>query len=469
VKLMESLPLHMIDSVLERTSEVHSGVAPTLGAQPCASIARHWRDRGLRPGDLVLLGLPNSPGLLSHFFGVMAAGGVPALVAPDLPAARWCELASTLNARAALAVRLPANLGELEHLETIDGLRSAVLLPRTEPSAQPGEVILITSGTSGAASGCVFGFESLLLNATRHADSIDQGGADTVLINLPLFFSFTLVAQALASYLRGSQLAISGPPFHPQSYLRSLDKYGVTISSLTPVLVKSLLAYGQAFPRCVRALSVGGAPLAVEDVERLLNLLAGRDLYLTYGLTQAGPRVSTNKVSRACPQRFSSVGLPLAGTKVELEEMADGSGRKQLLVTSGTVMRRRIGLVESRPPNEFRGPGFIATGDAFEQDAEGYLYFQARLSDFLARGDSKVCLATVRRVAGELPFVSRAKTQIIDHHDGTSDFKLLLVADPSGHLTAAEYQVQLARRLRRCELPAQIVVVPEIDQLLEYK
>jgi long-chain acyl-CoA synthetase len=466
---MECLPLKTVEGFLERTCEVPTGAAPAVASLPCASIARHWREWGLRPGDLVLLALPNSPGLLSHFFGVLAAGGVPALVPPDTPAARWRELAGALAARGALAVRLPAGLAGLERLDTIDGLHAALFQPAAEPAAQRGEVVLLTSGTSGVASGCVFGLEALLLNATRHADSIGQRGSDTVLINLPLHFSFTLVAQATATCLRGGRLAISGPPFHAPSYLRSVEEYGATVSSLTPVLVRSLLAAGRPWPHHLRVLTVGGAALPAEDVERLLRLREGRELYLTYGLTQAGPRVSTLAASRDAPQRFTSVGLPLAGTRVELEEVPDGSGRKQLLVSSETVMRRRIGLVEGRPLDELRAPGVLASGDAFERDADGYLYFRGRLLDFITRGDDKVCLASVRRLAGELPYVRRAKTHVICKDDGSTDFRLLLVAASGCPFSEADYQARLARLLRRSELPAQIVVVPEAEQPAEYK
>ena len=466
---MECLPLKTVEGFLERTRAVPTGAAPAVAPQSCASIARHWREWGLRPGDLVLLALPNSPGLLSHFFGVLEAGGVPALVPPDTPAARWRELVGTLAARGALAVRLPAGLAGIERLATIDGLHAALFQPAAEPAAERSEVVLLTSGTSGVASGCVFGLEALLLNATRHADSIGQRGSDTVLINLPLHFSFSMVAQAMATCLRGGRLAISGPPFHAPSYLRSVEEYGATVSSLTPVLVRSLLAAGRPWPRHLRVLSVGAAALPAEDVERLLGLGEGRELYLTYGLTQAGPRVSTLAASRDAPQRFTSVGLPLAGTRVELEEVPDGSGRKQLLVSSETVMRRRIGLVEGRSSDELRAPGLLATGDAFEQDPEGYLYYRGRLSDFIARGDDKVCLATVRRLAGQLPHVRRAKTQLICNQDGSTDFRLLLVAAPCCPLTEADYQARLARLLRRSELPAQIVVVPEAEEPAEYK
>src|SRR5258708_7677399 len=73
---------------------------PERGVPACASLAQAWRRRGLRPGDLVLLCLPNGAELLHQFFGVLTAGGVPALLPPMVPAARLREISQSMGARA---------------------------------------------------------------------------------------------------------------------------------------------------------------------------------------------------------------------------------------------------------------------------------------------------------------------------------------------------------------------------------
>jgi acyl-CoA synthetase (AMP-forming)/AMP-acid ligase II len=299
------------------------------------------------------------------------------------------------------------------------------------------------------------------LNGTRHADSIGQRADDTVLVNLPLCFSFALVAQALATFSRGGRLVIAGPPFHPHSYASAIAEHGVTVSSLTPVLIRAILKTEEPFPAGLRVLSVGGDSLPADDVERLLQKRPGGELYLTYGLTQCGPRVSTLAAHCEPACRYSSVGLPLAGTEVRLEELGDGTGMKQLFVSSATVMRRRIGLVEGRQGGDGGSSGFIATGDVFDQDEAGYLYFRGRLSDFIIRDGNKICLAAIRRAAAKLPLVLRTKTQVCAREDGTTDFDLTIVADTSHQAEAIDYRVQLGRFLRRSDFPRHLRVVAE--------
>jgi long-chain acyl-CoA synthetase len=446
-----SLSPQFLDSFVKRTVEALPDGASHC-APCCESIGQRWQRLGLRPGDVVLLCLPNGKELLNQFFGVLMAQGVPALVPPNMPAARLGEIFKALGARAIGAFRLPSGDFFGQRHEEIGQLRVAMFPPALEPAAAPGEVVLLTSGTSGFASACVFDFDALLLNARRHADSIGQRSDDTVLVSLPIYFSFGLVSQVLASLVRGSRLIISGPPFNARLYEKTLREYGVTVSSLTPVLARSLIHSSASYLRELRVLSVGGDALEPDMVGRLVELRQGGELYLTYGLTQAGPRVSTLAVHAEGPYRYSSVGLPMEGTSVCLRQTSDANGLKELYVASDTVMKRPIGRVEGRSHHDLVGPKTVATGDAFEQDGDGYLYFKGRLSDYISRNGEKISLAAVRRLASRLPHVISARTTVIGCADGGEDFDLELSLSAS--LDAPLDPREMLRGvLRRTEMP----------------
>ncbi len=145
-----------------------------------------------------------------------------------------------------------------------------------------------------------------------------------------------------------------------------------------------------------------------------------------------------------------------------LSDLGDGSGRTELHVSSDTLMRRRIGLVEGRRRDDFAAPGVLATGDLFTQDDEGYLFFQGRLAEYILRGGEKVALATIRRLATLIPGVVAARTRVEPREDG-HDFDLtLIVADGPDLRTPTQYRALLARTVRRGELPRAIDVV--VDQ-----
>ncbi|GHG73237.1 class I adenylate-forming enzyme family protein [Comamonas sp. JC664] len=449
---LAGIALPFIQAFLDRVRDLTT----TASAPPLAQLAASWRARGLRPGDVVLLALPNGAELLAQVFAILAARGVPALVSPSAPTARQQALVEALPARALVTMRRPAPHAPDADRFTLGGAEVALFPETRPPAANPGEMVLLTSGTSGFASGCVFDLDALFRNASRHADAVGLRTGDTVLVNLPLYYSYSLVAQAFASMLRGADLVISGPPFQPAAYSRMLAEQGITVSALTPLLVRALLQQGSALPTQLRSLGVGGDVLSPEHVEQLLRQRPRGELYLTYGLSEAGPRVATLAAHAEPAHRFASVGLPLPGTQVSLVPRAP-NGQKELLVSSDTLMKRRIGLVEGEKLHAWRGHRLLATGDIFDIDADGYLYFQGRLSDFLVRGSEKICMASVRRLATTLPGVLTARTQVVPGAEGDDYEMILTVADegrPTEHVSEA-----LSRLLRLAERPRRIQVV----------
>ncbi|CAM3195481.1 acyl--CoA ligase [Corallococcus sp. ZKHCc1 1396] len=451
---LAGVPLATFQAFLDRIRDL-TEAHPTAD-RAVSSLAAGWIARGLRPGDVVLLALPNGVGLLAQVFAVLAARGVPALVSPASPAGRQQSLVDALPARALVAMRAPAPHAEGVERFALGGAEVALFPDTTPPGAQPGEMVLLTSGTSGFASGCVFDLAALFRNADRHADAVGLRAGDTALVNLPLYYSYSMVAQAFSALRRGLELVISGPPFQPAAYLRLLAEQGITVSALTPLLVRGLLQHGEAFPEGLRCLGVGGDVLAPEHVKRMLQARPEGELYLTYGLSEAGPRVATLAAHAEPERRFASVGLPLPGTEVTLVPRGP-DGQRELFVSSDTVMKRRIGIVEGEKQHALRGPRLLATGDVFDIDAQGYLYFQGRVSDFLVRGSEKISMASVRRLAMMLPGVLTARTQVIKSAEGDDYEVILTVADE--RRSVEQLSRDLFRLLRLAERPRAVQVV----------
>jgi long-chain acyl-CoA synthetase len=417
-----------------------------------------WKRLNLAEGDLVLLALPNGVDLLDHWFAVQEAGGVPALVPPG-QAGRLTELVTVLKPRAVLTATAAGRL-PLDRVEPFLSLWVSITDP-VPPATQSGEIVLLTSGTSGVASACVFDREQLSDNAARHVRSIGQRAGDTVSIHLPLYFSFALVAQALGTMGAGGRLIVGSSPFHAPTFRRVVAEHGVTVTSLTPVLIRALQARGEPWPEGLRVLTVGGDAIAPEAVTRLLAARPGRELYLTYGLTQAGPRVSTLAAHAEPQDRYASVGRPFPEVGVELRDPDPATGAGELLLRSDSAMKRRLGLVEGRAADWAR-PAVLATQDVFRIE-DGYLYFQGRLSDWVTVRGEKVSLTSVRRVAGLLPGAVTAQT--VRANDGY-DLHIGFSGDPPSE---AEARAALRVRLRPGELPRVLRLFAQSDTPTSHK
>ncbi len=418
-----------IAAFLDRATEAGppAGPGPSLDDTLAALAAL-----GLPPGSAVMLALSNSVHMLRLYLSALLLGLVPLAVAPATPSARARMLAERLDVRAVITARPDPQRYGARRLVAVPGA-GAVLTEREEPSPyRAGEVLMSTSGTSGAFSACVHRVASLLRNAQRHARAVGMSENDTVLVSLPLYYSYAMVAQVLAAYLCGAQVVVSGPPFAPAGYLKQLAEHGVTHSSVTPAIVRRLLEGSAGPPSAPRVLTVGGDRTPPEHVARLLADRPGGELYLTYGLTEAGPRVSTLAAHAEPAHRHASVGLPLPGVSVRLRERpGDGEGSGELVVASDTALVRKISDTPSARQSLI-APGVIATGDVFHIDDDGYLYHRGRLSDFVMIRGEKISLSSVRQAVHALPGVERCVTRVRTDDDGTAFVDMeVAVSDPS--------------------------------------
>ncbi|ANY07823.1 class I adenylate-forming enzyme family protein [Pseudonocardia sp. HH130630-07] len=438
-------------------------LAPSAEEFPgLAAVVADLAGVGLRPGTPVAIALSNGRPLLAHWFAAVLLGLVPVAVPPSTPSARIRDLAVELGVEALVAARPdPARFGARRH--TAVGTERLVRLDGPErpvPACEPGEVLLLTSGTSGRSTACVHRYESLARNAAWHCDSVGLDRTDTVLVSLPLYYSYAIVAQALAALHTGARLVLDGPPFAPAPYRTVLQKHDVTQSSVTPTIVRRLLDDGEPLPAGLRSVTVGGDQLAAVHVAGLVRMDPGRRVYATYGLTEAGPRVTTLAAHAEPAARWGSVGVPVGDVRTELRAAAGPGGPQrctgtgELVVHTDTALLRTAGPVGRDP---LAAPGVVATGDLFHRDDAGYLYFDGRRSEFVVVGGEKVSLRTLRHAAQSLPGVVRAEA--VPAEEG-GDVVVDLVVDVAGPDAPGPAQVTtgLAPLLTRVERPRRVSV-----------
>jgi acyl-CoA synthetase (AMP-forming)/AMP-acid ligase II len=444
----------VVGDFLARVEEVSPAADP--GPSELSALVDRFAALPAPPGAVVVIALPNGVRALRFFFAVSLAGHTPVLLSPSTPVTRVREVARELGACA--LVRAAIRTEGVTGITRTGGADLGVFTDWAYRHHGPGHVILMSSGTSGMATGCLHRMDALLRNARRHGRSLGQRAADAALVSLPVYYSFALVAQVLGGLVSGSRLVMAGPPFSVANYLDTVTAKGVTLSSLTPSLVKSVVTAGGELPRPLRTLSVGGQALDPSYVSRLLKLNPELGLYVTYGLTEAGPRVSTLAAHREPPHRHGSVGLPLEG--VEVLTRPTDTGELELLVRSDTVYRRRVGEPAPSKRGDLIEPGLLATGDIGHVDDDGYVYVQGRSSDFAMVRGEKVSTATVRRAAESLPGVVRAATRITAVDDDSAVLELDVYVDAAVPPSEAEMRRHLRSLLTRNELPLTVRIQP---------
>ncbi|PTR23744.1 MULTISPECIES: class I adenylate-forming enzyme family protein [unclassified Pseudomonas] len=425
----------------------------------------YWLDQSLPAGQVVLIAVPNSPDLLAMFAAVLNSNHVPALIAPTTPGDRVMQMVRDFGAGALIRSATHDATWESYGVQNVQDLgrwQVGRVQNAPLPITQPGQVVIATSGTSRAfSSGCVHWFSALQNNALRHARSIGLGRTDRILVNLPMYYSTALVAQTIAALELGAHLVISGPPFLVPTYLEDIHEHRITASSVTPVLLRQINAHSQSLPGCLRLLTVGGDLAAATEVNQCLTANPGLELYLTYGISEAGPRVSTCAAHRASPQQLSSVGLPLEGTQVMILRPSPDSAEGELLVSSDTLLTRKIGQDSHTPIIELNGKRWLKTGDIFSQDHDGYLYFKGRHSDFIVIRDEKVNLGAIKQMCKRVPGVLACRTEVVSDSSVPAGFQLELTVDRDvvQENEGDYFKTRLLKQLKHYERPLAIALL----------
>lgn len=359
----------------------------------------------LQPGSAVLIFAPNSVDFLFHWIAALANGYVPCAIAPSTKTPLVCALQRSLKIAAIVGPQLDPARYQAKHCARI-GAFHAVVCDRTPPSYEPFDVLILTTGTSGSQTACVHTVESLVCNASMTNKTLNITASDKQLVVLPMYHSYGLITQSIGAIISGCELKIDGPPFNANRFADLIRREGISICAITPTIARDLLRRGTVLP-ALRSMSVGGDRVSPGDVMSMLSKSFINELYITYGLTEAGPRVSVLPAHIAPVETYDSVGMAFSDIFTRIET-PDSDGVGQLLVKTPSVCRRKVGGPILRQP--FTSDGFLETGDLFTKDAAGYLRYVARKSDILIVKGEKLNTRSIDVVAELHPDVECART-----------------------------------------------------------
>ena len=398
----------IIDSVDDLTRRISdfSDASPKYD-QLCQGYAR----LALQPGSAVLIFAPNSVEFLFHWIAVLANGYVPCAIAPSTKTSLVKALQKSLNIAAIVGPRLDPARYEAKRFESI-GAFDVVVCDRTPPSYEPFDVLILTTGTSGSQTACVHTVASLVCNASMTNKALNITAVDKQLVVLPMYHCYGLITQSIGAIISGCELKIDGPPFNANRFADLIRKERISICGITPTIARDLLRRGTVLP-ALRSMSIGGDRVSAEEVTSLLSKRFINELYITYGLTEAGPRVSVLPAHTAPVEAYDSVGKPFTDVSIRIEK-PDAGGVGQLLVKTPSVCRRKVGPGIVRQP--FTYDGFLETGDLFTKDAAGYLRYVARKADILIVKGEKLNTRSIDLVAESHPDVECARTAAGDRN-----------------------------------------------------
>ncbi len=464
------------------SEELHTAAELEEGA---ARLAGAFRELGLRPGDRVVVMLPNSPLVAQVYSAVFRKGlvVVPALfllsprelegmVRDSEPSLLVTSVDFLDRAEEALE-RSPARVVVAEGSargrgESLASLLEAdpdwEILPREEDDLA---MLMYTSGTTGRPKGVMITHGNLLAAAEGGAEFFREvaGGDETVALGvLPLSHSYGVMTSLAGALAGGSTRSVLLRWFDPGLFLSCVERYRVEVTALVPAMMAMLVAFdgGSSHDTSTLRVVISGAAPCPQELARAFAEKFGCEVLEGYGLTETVALVSANRPGRARP---GSVGLPLPGVEVGILDEHGGflppGEVGEVVVRGGNVMAGYW-----RMPEETAGAlegGWLRTGDLGYLDSDGYLYVVGRKKDLIIRGGFNIYPREVEEVLLEHPGV--AEVAVVGVPDPVYGEQPVAVVVPRGDAPSPEELVSFARaRLASYKVPRAVAFTASLPK-----
>jgi len=450
-----------------RTSDLGEGVAVEApGAE--LDFSGLWReadrlvtvfsDARAREGAVIGLAMGNSPLFPAAFLALCRLDATIALLPPQYRRSELLAIAdgvalAGIVADAESAPRIAAAL-PVASASGESGLQMLVPAATSESeAAQDDEALLkFSSGSTAHPKGIALTAANVLAEAENVTATLGLGPGDRVLSGVPLFHSYGFDLGVLPTLYSGTTLVVEGA-FVPRRTLRRLaDPVAAFLG--VPAQYRAFLSPGVDLRpdlSPVRWLLSCTAPLAPETVTEFGERF-GVPICQHYGSSETG--AVTNHVPTEVMARPASVGIPLSGVEVAIDE--DG----EVLVASAAVARRYVlGAPTGESPLR---DGVFRTGDLGRIDADGFLTIEGRRDAMINVGGLKVSPAEVAATLEQHAAVSEAA--VLGFPDGRGEEVVYAVVERSAAVGEEELIGWCRESLAAHKVPRRIEIREELPR-----
>lgn len=441
-------------------------------------------DLGVRPGDRVAVLAQNTTEIFEVQFACARLGAIfvplnwrltvpeldfivgdctPKVVVHD---AGFADVAAEVAGGAGVASRVcwdGSASGAADYEELLASARGDFIRPENTDATIL--TVMYTSGTTGRPKGAIITHGMTFWNAVNQVEFFSTGPDMVNLALLPLFHTGGLnVFANPAFHFGGSNVVVHS--FVPDETLRILSDPEVGITHFLGVPANWLFMsqspfFAEAtFPTLVSA-SVGGSPTPLALIETWQA--KGLALQQAFGMTETSPIVMSLTKDDAL-RKIGSAGMPALHTECRIVGDSDRD-----------VEVGAIGELWVRGPNVTPGywnrpeataesitDGWLHTGDAARQDADGYYYIVDRWKDMYISGGENVYPAEVEDAIYQLPGVVEAAVIGVPDERWVEVGRAVIVRQPGSTLDEAEVLRHCVTRLAKFKVPKSVVFVEEL-------
>jgi long-chain acyl-CoA synthetase len=438
---------------------------------------------GLKPGQKMLLMLPNIPEFVIGYFGILKPGGV---VVPVNVLYKARELEFLLEDSEAVGlISCTEFLAEaLEAYHTVETCKHLIIVDLTGQAPSNGDagvkqfndllrsgspdfeivatspddtaVIGYTSGTTGKPKGAELSNFNLFYQCRMLPELTDENRHDDEvrLAVLPLFHSFGQSCIMNTVLAMGSTLTLM-PRFEPAKAMEIVQRDRVTHFAAVPTMWVTMLNHPDRAKYDLSSLRMcgsGGAPIPVETLDSWMRAY-NQPIREGYGLTETSPTATWSQ-SPVVP-KVGSCGKPIWGCQIRI---VDDEGNTLPPGKEGEVLIRGVNVMKGyyKQPEataQILKNGWFYSGDVGKLDEDGYLYIVGRKKDMILRGGFNIYPREIEELLYEHPAVAEAAVIGVKHDELGEEVKAVVYLKPGSAITEDEIQGYCKERIAAFKYP----------------
>ena len=330
------------------------------------------------------------------------------------------------------------------------------------PPAEPGRVVILTSGTTGTPKGASRKQAEGLGPAIALLSRIPLKAREKALIAAPLFHSWGFAHLTLGMAL--SHTLVLQRRFKPETTLAGVAQHQVQSCPMVPVMVQRIMDLPEETRRkydtsSLRAVPLSGSALPGDLAINFMNEF-GDILYNLYGSTEvAWATIATPDDLRAAP---GTAGAPPIGTVLRIY---DESGNEVPTGREGRIFVGNEMLFEGYTGGGSKDviDGLMATGDVGFIDDEGRLFVSGRDDEMIVSGGENVFPREVEDTISKMQGVNEVAVIGVDDEEWGQRLKAFVVKKGSG-VTEDAVKKHVKSNLAGYKVPRDIEFIKELPR-----
>jgi len=438
-------------------------------------------ERGLSPGDRLVLALGDSPEFVLTFWGAIRVGLIPVPVAQGLSISDLGFILEDSGARAIVcdesSMRNAGNAARAADTmcictgdQVVEGglawsqlARDRGNLDAATTAATDAALWLYTSGTTGLPKAVMHSHLSLRAASNGLAHQVLGMHADDVILSVSrMFFAYGLGNSVYLPASVGASVVVNDGPILPARVAEQLERTSATLFFGVPAFFDGFARLSDVrLPSVTRAVLSAGEVLSPALFERFESRF-GTPLLDGLGSTEMLHHITANRPDDVVP---GSAGRALDGYAVEVRDR------------NGAVLEEgKSGELWVKGPTEFSGywrrpeltarirrEGWVRTGDQV-RIVEGRVYHEGRLDDLIKLGGVWVTPVEIEDVLRSHRDVTDSAVVATDDGGGVPTIKAYVLSERDDKAFKKELLLLCRQRLATFKIPKSFEVVSELPR-----